>query len=140
MLGTHVDALYDFTLGYANRYHFAFTTCSRAPPDASLDSPPPTPLRAMLGLSPKEVHLHIRRYPIAELPRDDEKLKQWIFQCWKEKDELLDHFKKHQCFPPAQVMRRPSACPSVHLLRYIPSKRKEKIADHALIIGLHPPN
>jgi len=89
MLGTHVDALYDFTLGYAN-------------------SPPPTPLRAMLGLSPKEVHLHIRRYPIAELPRDDEKLKQWIFQCWKEKDELLDHFKKHQCFPPAQDSTHPT--------------------------------
>jgi hypothetical protein len=53
-----------------------------------------------MDLAPKEVHLHIRRYPISTIPlNDDEKLKDWIFQCWKEKDELLDHFKQHQRFP-----------------------------------------
>lgn len=81
MLGTHIDAIYDFTLCYTS-------------------SPKPSPLRALMDLAPKEVHLHIRRYPISTIPlNDDKKLKDWIFQCWKEKDELLDHFKQHQRFP-----------------------------------------
>jgi len=81
MLGGYIDAVYDFTIGYAQ-------------------SATPTPLRALLDIAPKEVHLHIRRYPISHLPLDDEeKMKEWIYKCWKEKDDLLDYFKQNQRFP-----------------------------------------
>lgn len=34
------------------------------------------------------------------MPLDsEEKMKEWIFKRWKEKDELLDYFKEHQHFP-----------------------------------------
>ena len=43
----------------------------------------------------KRVALHIRRFPISELPQDEEELGAWLKARWAEKDELLDHYYKH---------------------------------------------
>jgi len=45
------------------------------------------------------VHLHIRRFPAHEIPQEKEALIKWCYQLYQEKDELLEHFKKHNHFP-----------------------------------------
>nr|CAB3263400.1 lysocardiolipin acyltransferase 1 [Phallusia mammillata] len=41
------------------------------------------------GDFPREVHFHIRRYPIEELPKDEKQLGDWCQDRWAEKEELL---------------------------------------------------
>jgi 1-acyl-sn-glycerol-3-phosphate acyltransferase len=47
----------------------------------------------------RSVHLHVRRFPIAELPRSEAELEAWLFQRWREKDELLVSFTAQGHFP-----------------------------------------
>jgi lysocardiolipin and lysophospholipid acyltransferase len=39
-----------------------------------------------------EAHLHVRRYPIEEMPHSLDELSQWLLARFAEKDELLDRF------------------------------------------------
>jgi len=48
---------------------------------------------------PVDVHLHVRRFPITTIPAEPKLLEEWVFKVWEEKDELLDHFFKHDAFP-----------------------------------------
>jgi len=43
--------------------------------------------------------LHIRRWPIDQIPTDQNELKSWLFNCYKEKDDLIEYFKINQKFP-----------------------------------------
>lgn len=45
--------------------------------------------RLFHGEVPEEVHFHIKRYNIAELPVDEEGLTEWCQQRWEEKEEML---------------------------------------------------
>jgi len=44
------------------------------------------------GNVPKKVNFHLKRYPIDELPTDDQELSQWIKDRWIEKEERLRLF------------------------------------------------
>ncbi|XP_075554671.1 acyl-CoA:lysophosphatidylglycerol acyltransferase 1-like isoform X3 [Dermacentor variabilis] len=46
------------------------------------------------------VHMHYRRFPIAEVPIDDsEALTKWLYDRWAEKEDLLDIFYRTGRFP-----------------------------------------
>jgi 1-acyl-sn-glycerol-3-phosphate acyltransferase len=77
-LREHLDAVYDVTIGYEDGV--------------------PTLWQYTRGLS-RIAHLHVRRYPIKELPESSEELADWLFQCYAEKDELLENFYATGSFP-----------------------------------------
>jgi 1-acyl-sn-glycerol-3-phosphate acyltransferase len=78
-LRDHVDAIYDVTIGYA-------------------PGPTPTLFGCFLG-KVRHVDLHVRRFPIASLPQSEAELTTWVFDRFKEKDELLQHFARQGRFP-----------------------------------------
>ncbi|XP_069979198.1 1-acyl-sn-glycerol-3-phosphate acyltransferase epsilon isoform X5 [Penaeus vannamei] len=40
----------------------------------------------------KKVHIHIRRIPMSEVPREEEKLGEWMIKLYQDKDELAENF------------------------------------------------
>lgn len=44
---------------------------------------------------PEEVHIRIKRYSMEEVLQDAK----WLDKKWAEKDRLLNHFSRHNCFP-----------------------------------------
>jgi hypothetical protein len=53
------------------------------------------------------------------LPLTDEGLKKWIFERYKEKDELLEYFAKHQKFPGSGDEFLPTGSPPLPLYSLI---------------------
>lgn len=45
---------------------------------------------------PNEIHIRIKRYSMEEVLQDAS----WLDKKWAEKDRLLNHFSRHQSFPP----------------------------------------
>ncbi|XP_065214672.1 lysocardiolipin acyltransferase 1-like [Planococcus citri] len=76
----NINAIYDVTLAYSGYM-------------------PQTETDVIRGNFPKTVHFHINRYPIESLPKDQDDLKSWINERWKEKENRLIEFHKHDCFP-----------------------------------------
>ena len=77
-LRKHLDAVYDVTIGYPNGV--------------------PSLWQYARGLS-RLAHLHVRRFPIQDLPEDDEALSDWLHDRFAEKDRLLDGFYEKGSFP-----------------------------------------
>ena len=48
-------------------------------------------------------YMHVRRFPIADLPTSKEDLSQWLQLRWSEKDQLLEHFYTEGKFPGTSV-------------------------------------
>ncbi len=67
----HVQAVYDLTLGFERGV--------------------PTLWQFMRGYA-RRAHLHVRRFPAAALPEDDEGLSRWLLERFREKDALLARF------------------------------------------------
>ncbi|PKY48579.1 acyltransferase [Rhizophagus irregularis] len=44
------------------------------------------------GQYPRNIHLHIRKYAISEMPEDEDKFTEWLRQRWIEKDALMEEF------------------------------------------------
>jgi lysocardiolipin and lysophospholipid acyltransferase len=74
-----LDAVYDVTIAYKNQ-------C-------------PSFLDNVFGLDPSEVHLHIRRIPIEEIPISETKAASWLMDAFQIKDQLLSGFKVQGHFP-----------------------------------------
>jgi hypothetical protein len=74
----HITAIYDLTVGYEEGV--------------------PTLWQYVKGLVDR-VHLHVRRFPIEELPETDEGLRQWLLERFVEKDRLLEHYYQTGAFP-----------------------------------------
>jgi hypothetical protein len=70
-LRRHATAIYDVTIGYERGV--------------------PTLWQYIKGFAPR-AHLHVRRFPIADLPTDDAGLATWLQQRFQEKDSLLERF------------------------------------------------
>lgn len=51
------------------------------------------------GKIPDEVHLHVRRIPHTDIPKDEEGLRHWLEECWKQKERTLEQFYKTGSFP-----------------------------------------
>jgi 1-acyl-sn-glycerol-3-phosphate acyltransferase len=77
-LGSHLHAVYDVTIGYVDGV--------------------PTLWQYITG-SVKRIHVHVRRFPIESLPRLEHELRDWLIDCYREKDALLEHYYAHGAFP-----------------------------------------
>jgi len=78
-----IDYVYDITLNYTGWKH------------------PPGPLD-LINLDPKKnyiYHIHVRRVPVASIPKDPEGTKKWLLECFEEKDKLLEIFHQTGHFP-----------------------------------------
>ncbi|MCC7380998.1 MAG: acyltransferase [Deltaproteobacteria bacterium] len=80
-LREHAQAVYDLTIGY---------------PDGV-----PTLWDLQSGYV-RRVHLHVRRFPLSDLPLDEPGLEAWLSQRWAEKDQLLAAFAADGRFPGEQ--------------------------------------
>ncbi len=76
----HVTAVYDLTIGYVDGV--------------------PTLWQYVKGAVTR-VHLHVRRFPMDELPHVEQALTDWLVARQAEKDRLLAHFYDHGVFPEA---------------------------------------
>jgi 1-acyl-sn-glycerol-3-phosphate acyltransferase len=74
----HIAAVYDVTIGYEEGV--------------------PSLWQYVKGYA-KRAHLHVRRFPVAALPEEDEQLAEWLLERFREKDQLLDEFYRQGRFP-----------------------------------------
>jgi 1-acyl-sn-glycerol-3-phosphate acyltransferase len=77
-LRSHIDAVYDLTLGYEKGV--------------------PTLWQYIKGYAP-QAHMHVRRFPIQDLPEDTDALSQWLHERFRVKDALLSSFYEKGAFP-----------------------------------------
>jgi 1-acyl-sn-glycerol-3-phosphate acyltransferase len=77
-LRSHIDAVYDLTIAYRGGV--------------------PSLWQYMKGLV-RQIHVHVRRFPINELPDSADDVRQWLLDRWHEKDDLLEHFYTAGAFP-----------------------------------------
>ncbi|GMH16231.1 hypothetical protein Nepgr_018072 [Nepenthes gracilis] len=74
-----LDAVYDVTMAYKNE-------C-------------PSFLDNVFGVDPSEVHIHVRRIPIKDIPASDDEAAAWLLDRFQLKDQLLADFKSQGHFP-----------------------------------------
>ncbi|KAL0095655.1 acyltransferase-domain-containing protein [Phycomyces blakesleeanus] len=87
-LDDSVEWLYDMTLGYSGV----------GPNDIPEDVYTIQGI-FFFGKSPKKVHVHIRRFAVKTIPKEEEAYAKWVQERWVEKDELMSHFYTHGSFP-----------------------------------------
>ncbi|XP_028994571.1 lysocardiolipin acyltransferase 1 isoform X2 [Betta splendens] len=68
--GDNLDAVHDITVAYPKNI-------------------PQTERHLILGLFPREIHFHVRRYPVASLPSSSSDLEAWCRERWAEKEARL---------------------------------------------------
>lgn len=57
-------------------------------------------LTAVTGtVKPFVITIHYRKFPIEDLPLEEEALKNYLYQRFQEKDKLLEFFYEHGVFP-----------------------------------------
>ncbi|XP_022768878.1 probable 1-acyl-sn-glycerol-3-phosphate acyltransferase 4 [Durio zibethinus] len=74
-----LDAVYDLSIAYKHQCPFF------------LDN--------VFGVDPSEVHIHIRRIPVKEIPASNVEAAAWLIDTFKLKDQLLSDFKSKGHFP-----------------------------------------
>lgn len=74
-----LDAVYDVTIAYKYRS--------------------PTFTNNLFGVDPSEVHLHVKRIPLQEIPVSGEDTGAWLIERFRIKDSLISDFSVHGCFP-----------------------------------------
>jgi 1-acyl-sn-glycerol-3-phosphate acyltransferase len=79
-LRQHLDAIYDVTIGYEGGV--------------------PTLWQYVCGYA-RRAHLHVRRYPIGDIPETDGEIATWLTTRFREKDQLLEVFYQQGRFPEA---------------------------------------
>lgn len=78
-ISIYLIAVYDVTIGYKFR-------C-------------PTFLDNAFGVDPSEVHMHIRRVNLDEIPKSENEAAAWLMDTYQLKDQLLSDFKSQGNFP-----------------------------------------
>lgn len=53
----------------------------------------------VFGLGPSEVHIHVRRIPVEEIPSSENEAAAWLMEAFKLKDQLLSDFISQGHFP-----------------------------------------
>jgi len=81
----HVKAIYDMTIAYQRGSKF-----QQAPNMWETLSEPRLSFPREKGGKEYRFHIHARRFPITELPQDDEGLAKWLEQRWIEKGQWLE--------------------------------------------------
>eukprot|EP00850_Spirogloea_muscicola_P001134 SM000004S15004 [mRNA] locus=s4:761249:763216:+ [translate_table: standard] len=82
-LRNSIDAVYDLTIGY-----------NYVDPDM-LDN--------LMGVDPAEVHIHVRRVPMADIPVEEAAVSDWVYKRFQDKDKLLAGFYKSGHFPESGI-------------------------------------
>ncbi|WWC91203.1 uncharacterized protein L201_006145 [Kwoniella dendrophila CBS 6074] len=77
---SHIKYIYDLTLLYQSPKQYKWRVPSLSDQLGCKD----------LAKEGYKFKIHVRRIPIADLPEDEESLKEWCENKWKEKDDLLD--------------------------------------------------
>ncbi|XP_071691780.1 probable 1-acyl-sn-glycerol-3-phosphate acyltransferase 5 [Rutidosis leptorrhynchoides] len=78
-----LDAVYDITIGYKNR-------C-------------PTFLDNAFGVAPSEVHIHVQRIAVNDIPESEKMIGSWLIDRFSKKDKLLSDFNSCGCFPHQEI-------------------------------------
>lgn len=76
-LGDNLDAVHDITVAYPKNI-------------------PQTERHLILGLFPREIHFHVRRYSVTLLPSSSSDLESWCRDRWAEKEARLHDFYSAQ--------------------------------------------
>lgn len=76
---SQLRAVYDVTIAYKNQ-------C-------------PSFLDNVFGVDPSEVHMHVRRIPIGDIPASETKAASWLINAFQMKDQLLSDFNLEGQFP-----------------------------------------
>ncbi|XAR61803.1 1-acylglycerol-3-phosphate O-acyltransferase [Bertholletia excelsa] len=79
MLRDSLDAVYDVTIGYKHN-------C-------------PSLLDNLFGVDPSEVHIHVQRIPIKEMPESEDETATWLVNKFQLKDQMLSVFTAEGHFP-----------------------------------------
>lgn len=77
-LRSHITTVYDLTIGYENGV--------------------PSLWQYIEGLVTR-IHVHVRRFPIEDLPHSADDLREWLLARWEEKNALFDHYYETGAFP-----------------------------------------
>ena len=77
-MSDHLDAVYDATIGYHEGVPTLWQWCRG---------------------DVRNISLYVRRFPLSEIPQDEEALSEWLRERWIEKDALLDHYYQHGKWP-----------------------------------------
>jgi 1-acyl-sn-glycerol-3-phosphate acyltransferase len=77
-LGSHIQAIYDVTIAHEG---------------------PVLKLWELVKGNPRNVHMHVRRFPVLDLPKDDSALADWAVGLFAEKERLLEQFQETGAFP-----------------------------------------
>lgn len=56
------------------------------------DGPKPSMTTVMNGTADIVIHVNIRKYPVAEIPEDEQAMQDWLLQRWVEKESLIAGF------------------------------------------------
>ncbi|KAE9600070.1 hypothetical protein Lal_00046178 [Lupinus albus] len=75
-----MDAVYDVTMWYKNHQCPSF-------------------MDIVFGVDPSEVHLHVRRIPMEEIPVSETEVSSWLVDTFQKKDQLLSDFNVQGHFP-----------------------------------------
>lgn len=75
--GDNLDAVHDITVAYPQNI-------------------PQTERHLLLGLFPREIHFHVRRFSAACLPSSEERLQRWCQERWREKEQRLRDFYRSE--------------------------------------------
>ncbi|XP_071996079.1 lysocardiolipin acyltransferase 1 [Engystomops pustulosus] len=100
--GNNLDAIHDITVAYPHNI-------------------PQTEKHILMGNFPKEIHFHVRRYPVSSLPTSKEDLQLWCQERWKEKEERLRTFYEGERYFDVTRRSRIPPCKSelrVHLIKF----------------------
>ncbi|GAM22241.1 hypothetical protein SAMD00019534_054160 [Acytostelium subglobosum LB1] len=73
-----LQAVYDLTIGYETK---------------------PSIVSNLIGTNPRKVDINIRRIPISNVPKEENETQDWLFKIFAEKEQLLEHLKKHKTYP-----------------------------------------
>lgn len=100
--GNNLDAIHDITVAYPHNI-------------------PQTEKHILRGNFPKEIHFHVRRYPVSSLPASKEDLQLWCQERWKEKEVRLRTFYEGEKYFDVTRRSRIPPCKSelrVHLIKF----------------------
>ncbi len=65
----------------------------------------PNMFSLLCGLSKVDLAIHVQRFDAKSLPHEDDKLRDWLYARWAEKDKLLAYHKQHGSFPGKKINR-----------------------------------
>ncbi|XP_023319759.1 lysocardiolipin acyltransferase 1 isoform X2 [Eurytemora carolleeae] len=70
------------------------------------DTVPKTEVGLLKGNLPRQVHVHIVRYPLDQVPSTFVGLEKWIQEVWRDKEKLLERFQETKEFIPLTQEQR----------------------------------